>query len=312
MMGRINLLPLVLSMLGYAFAVNLYGVVTGFPADYLEVYSITIQSNGQWTRTVDNFVYLTDESVTYDGISGFDYDEKILYYCTDYDSAFIFRADMTTKCLYPPISLDASAIESMKYDTIKKRMLITFEDAKGNLVVVQYSTQGKGYGIVQTLTAYHGDWLDAALDVTKQMYYFVGHNTSGNFIGGFSIATTNAPVFSAYINCGVASVFPEFLTFDPIRKVLVGTMSSFVPSLHYYYITINPTNYQCKATLIKTQEFGIATCFSYHPTSHTLYMGWAPNGPGKVYTVDVVAGTTKGVALNPSNVLSDIFVDPLS
>jgi len=295
--------------LAYGADPRLYGIITGFPANYLEVYTIAISPNGSWSTVVNNFAYLTDESETYDGISGFDFDQKVLYYSTDTDSSFIFRAGVKTDCLRPPISVNAKEIMGMKYDSMKKRMIITYLDATNSLNIMGYSTQGGAYTVLSVLNQYKQDWLDTAIDSANQLYYFVGANQSGIWVGHLSIATTNAPISVKYpLNFGMTGLYPEFVSWDPVRKLLVGAVSSFAPSLHYYYFTVDPSNWKTTIKPIKA-EFGIATCFAYHPVAHTLYIGWAPNGPGKLYTVDILSGDAVGIVLHPLTVLSDIAAD---
>jgi len=290
---------------------RLYGLNTGFPANYLEVYTLALfPNNGTWETVVNNFAYLTSSSATYDGISGFDHDKKILYYSTDTDSTYVFRADVQTGCLAAPISVAAAEIIGLKYDSKNKRTLITYIDANHNLNIMAFSTRGLGYQVINQMDQYSKSWIDTALDDVNQVYYFIGANNTGIWVGHFSVATTFAPVSVKYpLNFGISNIYPSYLAYDPIRKVLVGVMESFVPSLHYYYVTINPTTWKTTIRPVNTEEFGIATCFAYHAASHTLYIGWAPNGPGKLYMVDILSGTAHGVVFNPVIVLSDIAVD---
>lgn len=107
--------------------------------------------------------------MTYDGISEFDSDQKVLYYATDTDSAFIFKADVQSGCLKAPISLAAQSIGTMNYDKLQKRMFISYHDAQGNLNVVAYSTQKKGYYLVNSLNNYKQDWVNTCV------FYFLIH-----------------------------------------------------------------------------------------------------------------------------------------
>jgi len=101
----------------------------------------------------------------------------------------------------------------------------------------------------------------------------------------------------------------DYIVYDPLLKVIWGVGFIGSPSLHYAFVSINPTTLKCSASAIKTAEFGIATAYSYDPYDDVIYIGWAPNGPGKIYKLNVITGALQGVVLSPESVITDLEVE---
>jgi len=278
--------------------------------DVLEMYTLKLDQKGNTELVTGNFRYLTGESVTADGVSVFDQDEDVMYYTTDSDSTFIYSMDVNAKMLLSPISLGARAIIKMNYDTVDKRLIFTILNSQNVLSMISYS-QTSGYFILNSLISrFRSDaYIDGTIDAFHQIYYMIYANVSSFGIAKFSTATMNSAITTHLLNCAVPNLVVNYISYDPVRLTLFGVGSTFAPSLKYHLITIHPTTFSCSSSLIATKEFGIGTAFSYNPKTHLLYMGWAPNGPGKFYTIDVLTGMATGTALLDGMVITDIEVE---
>jgi hypothetical protein len=78
--------------------------------------------------------------------------------------------------------------------------------------------------------------------------------------------------------------------------------------LHYYFFFMDSSN-KCTAYPIKTSEYGIATALSYNPNTRLLYMGWAPNGPGRLYTINVATQAVSSVTLKDRFIITDMQIE---
>jgi len=311
-MERIGFLILLMIAMVASNSGDLYIIVTEVTdVDILEVYTLKLNKNGNTELVTGNFKYLTGISETVDGISVFDQDKDIMDYTTDTDSTFIYSMDVYGKKLLPPISLGARSIIKMNYDTQTKRIIFTLVDSSDYLSMVSYSTVHGGYFSLNSLIAeFDVDmYVDGTLDVVRQNYYMIYANVSAFGIAKFSTSSVNAPITTTLLKCGVIDLVVNYIVYDPIRLTLFGVGSTFSPSLKYHLLTINPTNYKCTTAMIKTAEFGIATAYSYNPNTHLLYVGWAPNGAGKFYTVDVTTSIATGTTLSGGLVITDIEVE---
>jgi len=291
---------------------DLYIVVTEVSdGDILEVYTLKLDINGNTEKVTGNFKYLTGISETEDGISVFDQDKDIMYYTTDTDSTFVYSMDVNAKTLLPPISLGARGIIKMNYDTDEKRIIFTIRNYNNLLSMISYSTMKSGYFSLNTLISrFDVDmYVDGTLDAFHQYYYMVYANLSAFGIAKFSTGSVNAPITTTVLQCGVTNLVVNYIIYDPVRLTLFGVGSTFSPSLKYHLLTIHPTTFKCSTSMIKTAEFGIATAYSYNPKTHLLYVGWAPNGPGKFYTVDITTGIATGTTLSSEMVIADIEVE---
>jgi len=291
---------------------DVYAIVTeGLDVDELEVYTVKVNTQtGSLERVVGNFLYLTGFSETYDGISGYDQDQDIIYYSTDTDSAFVYSADVHNQQLIAPISLGATAVLKMVYDSLNKRMIFTIV-ANRQLNMVAWSTIGSGYNLLNSrISQFDVEYyVDGTLDSKNQLYYMMFGNSTGMGWATFSTSSPNSPISSGTLNCGVPGLVLNYIVYDPILSTIHGVGENASPTLKYFLIQITPGSYRCTAQPIKTQEFGIATAFSFLPSTHTLYVAWAPDGPGKLYSVNVRTGATSGLVIQGGVVITDVEVE---
>jgi len=291
---------------------DVYAIVTeGLDVDELEVYTVKVNTKtGSLERIVGNFLYLTGFSETYDGISGYDQDQDIIYYSTDTDSAFVYSADVQSQSLIAPISLGATDVIKLVYDSLNKRMIFTIVSNR-QLNTVAWSTIGSGYQPLNSRVSQFDVeyYVDGTLDSKNQIYYMMFGNSTGMGWASFSTASSNSPISSGTIRCQVPGLNLNYIVYDPVLGTIHGVGENQSPSLKYFLVQITPGSWTCTAQPIKTQEFGIATAFSFLPSTHTLYVAWAPNGPGKLYTVDVRTGATSGLVIQGGVVITDVEVE---
>jgi len=60
--------------------------------------------------------------------------------------------------------------------------------------------------------------------------------------------------------------------------------------------------------MLSTGEFGIATAYTFNPKQGLMYIGWAPNGPGKIYTLDINTGSATSITLK-EGVVTDLEIE---
>jgi len=299
-----------LSILFLSFVVGqqLYATVTEFGGKDTEtiVYTAVVDpKTGTWSNIVETLVY-AGSSATADGISTVDTDNDIVYYATDFEVPFIYATDVKNSLLKAPISLPVYAIARLDYDNVNKRLLALVYDIKKAPILISYSRSSP----VTTIFSFapFGIPYSTAVDAATQTYYFVAVNGSQWYLHSFNLGSPSK--VNSYPLTLAPGDYPSYLVYDAKRQTLFGVAENFKPSLNYKLLTMT-TNGKVVEKSIATKAFGIATCFTYDPLTHTLYMGWAPNGPGQLYTLDVTTNTVTNVATLPGGiVLEDIEVVP--
>jgi len=294
---------------------GLYGIITDFGGDNTETIVYTVQidlTTGKWIRIVKNFIYVGG-SATYDGISGYDSDRDVLYYATDFSSPFLFSSDLENQVLLAPISLGLASVETIDYDSSKKRLLIygALPDKQGNGLIA-YSTTGGAGGLMSRLPEYKSI-ASTAVDSDNQLYYAIGTNTSAWNIGTIDLNDPNNLKSNYPITCNFTIPYSfdvNSLYYDSDTKNLIAITVTTKPALAYW-VSVIPIDGmgKCTAYPIKTSSFGIATCFTYDQMTKTLWFGFARNGPSQLISYDVnTFTTTKEFDFSAQVVLEDIQV----
>jgi len=198
----------------------------------------------------------------------------------------------------------------MNYDTSNKRFLFTLVTQSGQLNMISWSTIGGGYYLQSSVIAKFDveSYIDGTLDASKQIYYMVFGNSSGIGLASFSTSSPNSPISSNGLNCGTQGLIINYVYLDSSTSTIWGVGSTWTGGLKYHVLSIQTSSLKCVVNPFKSSEFGIATSYSYNPSTKTLYVGWAPNGPGKIYTVNVQTGATTGYVVE-SGVVTDLEVE---
>jgi len=287
---------------------GLYGIITDFGGANTETIVFTVQidpTTAKWIRIVKNFVYVGG-SGTYDGISGYDSDEDVMYYATDFSSPFLYSSDLDNQLLLAPISLGLSAVLTVNYDSSQKRMLIYGQiQGQGNGLIT-YSTNGGAGALVSRIPEYKS-LAGTTVDTKNQIYYVIGTNSTQWNIGALDLNNPDNLDSNYPIKCNFTIPYNfelNTLCFDSDTNNLITIAVTGQPSLAYW-VAIIPANGQgaCTAYPIKTSVFGIATCFTYDQMTKTLWFGFAPNGPSKLISYDV-----KNLKMGTEFVFSDQVV----
>jgi len=299
----------------YAQKFGLYGIITDFAADDTETVVRTVivdPTSGQTLRIITNFIYVGG-SATYDGISALDSDTNQFYYVTDAASAFLWNVDLAKESLLPTISLYFDYVGSLTYDNANQRLLVWGEATdpntkKLNNYLISYPT-GANTGKASLVTQFPFQQIaGSVVDSKNQIYYFVALNNSKEYIGKYDM-TTNKLSDLIVPTCNITDQWYfayDSINFDPIRGLTA--VAEKANPLSYFYVTLDISG-GCVAHAITPSQFGIGTCFSFDPKGPNLYMGWAPNGPGKVITYNTQTySVTNEVALSSGFVLEDITV----
>jgi len=301
-------------LLPYVFGASgdLYAIASlGTDIDVLEVATIKIAKNGSYQKIVTNFIYLTGFQTTYDGISMFDQDNDIIYYATDTDSAFAYSSDVKKNQLLPPISVGAQEIINMDHDALTKRIIFTIINGDKNMTSISYSTIGKGYSILSTALSRFNTASDflGTLDATNQLYYLFIRTNSSFQIYTYPTSVINGPITLRGTFSCIPGGYLSYVTYDPIRKTIWGVESVYSPSLKYYLFNLDPVSVKCTPSLIQTSEFGIATAYTFNSKLGLMHIGWAPSGPGKIYTLDINTGKATGITLSDGISVTDLEVE---
>jgi len=298
----------------YAQKFGLFGIITDFAGENTEtiVRTVTVDPNtGQTLRIITNFIYVGG-SATYDGISALDTDKGQFYYVTDATS-FLYNVDLGKQSLLPTISMGLDYVGTFAYDSSNKRLLVwglatDQQTKKTSNYLLSYPTGNTGAASLVTQFQNIQELVGSTLDAKNQIFYFMAYNNSKEYVGSYNIntkVTSNLVEPSCNITGQYVFAYDSF-TYDPnggLRAVAETTNP-----LKYFYVTLDVKG-GCVAYPINPSAFGIATCFSFDPQSPNLYLGWAPDGPGKIITFNTkTMSITKEVALSDGFVLEDLTV----
>jgi len=271
---------------------GLYGIVTDFGGSNTETIVFTVKidpTSGTWSEIVKNFVYV-GSSATFDGISGYDSDNDVLYYATDFATPFLYSSDLKNGVLLAPIALGFSSVLTIDYDTQNKRLLLYGSlPSNSGFGLMEYSTNGGPSDLMAKITQY-SSLAATAVDSPNQKYYVIGSNGTWNF----GIIDLNNPTqleASYPLKCNFTGVYSfelNSLYYDDNDKKLYAIGVTNTPRLSYWLADIplsNPSS--CVAYPMLVKDFGIATCFTYDQNTKTMWFGWAPNGPSRLISYDV-------------------------
>jgi len=270
---------------------GLYGIITDFGGKDTETIVYTVQINpktGQWIRIVKNFIYIGG-SATYDGLSGYDSDNDVLYYATDFATPFLYSSDLKNQVLLPPIDMGFSFIETIDYDTVQKRLLVYGPLVNKQPALMSYSTNGGDAELMAYINQFTG--LAATIvDSKNQLYYVIGTNSSQWSLGIIDLNDPSGLKASYPIQCNFSFAYSfeeNCLYYDESQKKLYAIAVSTHPDLAYWLADI-PIDKQgmCTAYPIQTSQFGIGTAFTYDQMSKTLWFGFAVNGPSRLISYD--------------------------
>jgi len=275
----------------FAAKTNLYGIITDVEGDYTETVVHTIQidpTNAKWIRIVKNFVYV-GSSGTYDGISGFDSDNEVLYYATDFSTPFLYSSDLKNQLLLAPIALGFTSVLTIDYDSQIKRLLIYgfLKDGHG---LMSYSTSGGKAVMLSSLPEYTSI-ASTIVDSEKQLYYVIGTNSSTWNFGVIDLNNPDSLKSSFNLKCNFSFPYSfelNALYYDSDTQNLLAVAVSNSPSLAYWLAVI-PIDGKgsCIAYPMQPSIFGIATCFTYDQVTKMMWFGFAPNGASKLIQYDV-------------------------
>jgi len=273
-MQRVTLLlVLLLGFLSYGEA-KVYGLVyeTGGQGTQtiLAVVDINITS-GKSKPIAETTIYV-GPSITLDGISTFDQKNQILYYATDYDSAFVFGVAVTSGDLRPPISVGAEVVESLDWDQTNNQLLIHGIWRDKSQAVVTYPANGPSKELVNFTDSGITTIYSTAVDNKKGVYYFASYNESTSIfeIGSFAIAAPKTITKFKFACGGTAFYAPNHLFFDSNSGKLLGIGYNETAKAHSYFEIIAG-----KCTPKPLALTGIVVSAAYDPTTTTLYLGYA-------------------------------------
>eukprot|EP01112_Ceratiomyxa_fruticulosa_P008682 TRINITY_DN224_c0_g1_i6.p1 TRINITY_DN224_c0_g1~~TRINITY_DN224_c0_g1_i6.p1 ORF type:complete len:317 (-),score=73.92 TRINITY_DN224_c0_g1_i6:99-938(-) len=262
-------------------------------------------TTGDFTYLVESFSYLGG-SLAFDGISGFDQKRGNIYYSVDFESSFVFSANVNTGALRAPTSIDSSWVQNYVYDDQNNNMYVLAgylnEQNEEYVYLISLSLDNGADGLLLNMTeAGIGALGTSTMDYTTGTYYLLANQ----LFASFNVANPTQ-VSTSSVVCP-NNLFPVYIAYDYKTGSLIGIGEGDKPKLHYAFlqISISGNSVTCTATKIPFKSEGIATCYSYDPVAQLMYLGWA-SGEDQLAIYDPTANTVTTV-VTPW-ILSDVQV----
>jgi len=285
---------------------TLYGIVTVLGGGGTQTNVITVQVDlhtGNFTYLSTNFVNIGD-SATYDGISGYDQKDNILYYASDFGSAFVFAVDTAANANGPPISIGADGLQSIVYDSVNQQMLFTGLYGNSCLLVSFPSDPSQQSIIVLNYTTIHlnpNDIFAQTMNTVTGDYTVIFNDGTGLAIGWFNVGDAESSFQYSAMDCK-PELYPTYVQFDAKLNKFVGVGSNTYGTDYYFF---EYAGGKCTTVDLKLKT-GAITANTYDPTTYTLYISYTDNSGAYLYMVD--SSTHKVAHIVTEDVLEDIEV----
>eukprot|EP00029_Vermamoeba_vermiformis_P009048 TRINITY_DN4391_c0_g1_i1.p1 TRINITY_DN4391_c0_g1~~TRINITY_DN4391_c0_g1_i1.p1 ORF type:complete len:317 (+),score=46.08 TRINITY_DN4391_c0_g1_i1:66-1016(+) len=274
----------------------IYSVVTEFTSDDYATAShlVTIDpKTGAVGELMETFYY-AGSSMTYDGISAFDFMNGIYYYATDASSAFVFRGNVKTKSLMSPIALPFEYIFEITYDASQKRIIVAgAADKQGDFLVALPTDESKPWSVLAHIdTDFSFEF--GTIDSVNQIYYWltlekVNSTYSNVFLHSISLSNPSGAIKTVPVMCNYPMLYPNSIRYDSVHKQLYIFSTQWIPQgknweLVYYIETLS-TSGACSS--VKTQiPNGIVSDWAYDAITGNVYAAFG----NYLYTLDVKTG----------------------
>jgi len=262
-----------------ANASSLYGIVQWFGANDTQVQNYLIEidpTSGNWTNITDTFdsIFFSFDNL---GISGYDQENQIFYYATNFDASFIYRADTQTGENLPPLATASTMVLSIVNDQINDQMLfngiygndslivtIPTNPARGSEIFFNFTEVGISvYGVVSTV-------VDNVAGTFYVLYLpVVAVNVTAS-LGQFPLADPSPSKFTN-ITWPCGKYLPDFLAYDSTLQKFVGIHSE---GYVYHYLEVTSDGLKCTITPLGEFLEGLETACTYDPTTTNLYFSY--------------------------------------
>eukprot|EP01112_Ceratiomyxa_fruticulosa_P002949 TRINITY_DN1335_c0_g1_i1.p1 TRINITY_DN1335_c0_g1~~TRINITY_DN1335_c0_g1_i1.p1 ORF type:complete len:323 (+),score=63.56 TRINITY_DN1335_c0_g1_i1:90-1058(+) len=281
---------------------SLYGIVTEFSNNDTTTILYTVEidpSTGDFTYLFQNFVYLGG-SMTWNGISGFDQKRDILFWSVNYDSSFIFSADMDTATLRAPMTINSVWIQNYIVDPSADRVYVEagYLDKSGTreywYVASLSLDTGASYLMTNLTEAGIESITLSALDYNSGIYYMIASGVWAQF-------SLSEPTDITTKTLACSNIFqPVWMAFNPNTNSFIGIGEGIKPNIHYSFIHFNITDDEvtCDVKPFQLKEVGIITCFTFDPTVGSLYLGVGTNTGSFLITYNTATGAQTSVAVD--------------
>eukprot|EP01112_Ceratiomyxa_fruticulosa_P014511 TRINITY_DN4161_c0_g1_i1.p1 TRINITY_DN4161_c0_g1~~TRINITY_DN4161_c0_g1_i1.p1 ORF type:complete len:314 (+),score=60.73 TRINITY_DN4161_c0_g1_i1:178-1119(+) len=274
---------------------NLYGMVTSSNIDKnMTMRVIEIDSvSGQFTPLIKTIV---PQSTVWTGVSALDLKNNVFYYATDFTSTLIYAANLNTKKMDTPLSLQATFILSIASDPIKNALYVEYMDNEQHSIDT-VNIGGSTEPLIDLTKEGIGQINSTAVDYVNGVYYFV----SGDNLYSFPIE--NPSLTTLELDCG----YQIYLSFNYAQNKLVAIgFTSNGGSRYYSYLEFTISNNEATCTAQKMSYLndnqGVFWDYFLDPIEQIYYLSYTllASQQNQIVTYDILNGNTQAANTSES------------